>query len=146
MIYGYNESVRSDGVIVAWKADNSSILYSLYWVRPSWFVDTFLVKGECIREKGRLDSRIDIALDVATILFSSLCLYRLKSLKIKSYARKDVLTDLMKRDASQLVRSLRILESRADVGSKGNVYLRAYRKGLGAISKGEQLPAWSKWL
>ncbi len=28
-VYGYNESVRSDGVIVAWKADNSSILYSL---------------------------------------------------------------------------------------------------------------------
>ena len=27
-IYGYNESVRSDGLIIAWKADNSSILYS----------------------------------------------------------------------------------------------------------------------
>ncbi len=27
MIYGYNESVRSDGVIAGWKADNSSILY-----------------------------------------------------------------------------------------------------------------------
>ncbi len=24
-LLGYNESVRSDGVIVAWKADNSSI-------------------------------------------------------------------------------------------------------------------------
>ncbi len=24
-IYGYNESVRSDGVIVAWKADNSKV-------------------------------------------------------------------------------------------------------------------------
>ncbi len=32
-------------------------------------------------------------------------------------------------------------KSRADVGSKGN-YLRAYRKDLELISKGEQLP-WS---
>ena len=34
-------------------------------------------------------------------------------------------------------------KSRADVGSKGNVYLRAYRKDLELISKGEQLPAWA---
>ncbi len=36
-IYGYNESVRLDGVIVAWKADNSSIsaLIFRYWVCPS---------------------------------------------------------------------------------------------------------------
>ncbi len=38
-IDGYNKSVRSDGVIVAWKAATPSILYSFYQVlgAPSWF-------------------------------------------------------------------------------------------------------------
>ncbi len=37
-----------------------------------------------------------------------------------------------------------MVKVKADVGGKGNVYLRAYRKDLGkTISKGEQLPAWS---
>ncbi len=39
VIYGYNESVRSDGVIVAWKADNPLAFYTHFQVLqcPSWF-------------------------------------------------------------------------------------------------------------
>ncbi len=51
----YNES-RSDGVIVAWKADNSSIILIFrYWNYLSWFeaIKRFLVKVmEYIGEKS----------------------------------------------------------------------------------------------
>ncbi len=57
-IYGYNESVLPDGVIVAWKADNPHF-YTIfrYWVRLSWFQSDkdFLVKVMEYWEKGRLD-------------------------------------------------------------------------------------------
>ncbi len=67
-----NESVRSDGIIVAWKL-TTSILYSFQVLGAPVLVGDKVVESYGIHwEKGRLVSRIDIALDVKT--FSFLCL------------------------------------------------------------------------
>lgn len=148
-IYGYNESVRSDGVIVAWKADNSSILYSFSGIgcaRLGLSDKDFLVKVmEYIGKKGGWISRIDIALDVAnnTIFPLSKMIEKLENQEFTSKKRRFNRFDERDASGNLLGSTVYFGKSRADVGSKGNVYLRAYRKDLELISKGEQLPAWS---
>lgn len=148
-IYGYNESVRSDGVIVAWKADNSSILYSFSGIgcaRLGLSNQDFLVKVmKYIEQNGGWISRIDIALDVAnnTIFPLSKMIEKLENQEFTSKKRRFNRFDERDATGNLLGSTVYFGKSRADVGSKGNVYLRAYRKDLELISKGEQLPAWA---
>ncbi len=96
----YNESVRSDGVIAAWKADNLAF-YTHFQVlgapclglSDKDFSESY---GNTLG-KGRLDFTYRYSpWTLRTILFS-LSKTNDESLKIKSLqARKDVLTDLMK--------------------------------------------------
>lgn len=148
-IYGYNESVRSDGVIIAWKADNSSILYSFSGIgcaRLGLSNRDFLVKVmKYIGENNGWISRIDIALDVAnnTIFPLSKMIEKLENQEFTSKKRRFNRFDERDATGNLLGSTVYFGKSRADVGSKGNVYLRAYRKDLELISKGEQLPAWA---
>jgi hypothetical protein len=148
-IYGYNESVRSDGVIIAWKADNSSILYSFSGIgcaRLGLSDKDFLVKVmKYIEQNGGWISRIDIALDVAnnTIFPLSKMIEKLENQEFTSKKRRFNRFDERDATGNLLGSTVYFGKSRADVGSKGNVYLRAYRKDLELISKGEQLPAWA---
>jgi hypothetical protein len=148
-IYGYNESVRSDGVIIAWKADNSSILYSFSGIgcaRLGLSNKDFLVKVmDYVGKNGGWISRIDIALDVAnnTIFPLSQMIKKLENQEFTSKKRRFNRFDERDAAGNLLGSTVYFGKSRADAGSKGNVYLRAYRKDLELISKGEQFPTWS---
>lgn len=149
-IYGYNESVRSDGVIVAWKNNASGILYSFSGIgcaRLGLSDKDFLVKVmKYIEQNGGWISRIDLALDVAnnTIFPLSKMIEKLENQEFTSKKRRFNRFDERDAGGNLLGSTVYFGKSRADVGSKGNVYLRAYRKDLELIYKGEQLPSWAK--
>ncbi len=126
------KSIRSDDFGVAWKADNSSIYTHFQVLRciPSWFwaIKIFSESYEYIGKKGRLDFTYRYSPGRCKQYYFSLCLKWLKSENQVYKARKDVLTDLMKRDASgNLLGYLPciLVKNRADgVGGKERLFKR----------------------
>lgn len=149
-VYGYTTSKRGDGVLVAWKDDVSTVLYSLSGQACSFYDVTNpekLVKIiNYIRKNGGWVSRIDIALDVAdnTIFPLSRMIKKLENQEFTSKKRRFNRFDERDSSGNLLASTVYFGKSRADSGTKGNLYLRAYRKDLELVSKGGGIPDWAK--
>ncbi len=149
-IYGYNESVRLDGVN-CWRGKPQLLaFYTHFQVLGApvlvWNRDKdFLVKSYGIHwEKGGwISSRIDIALDVANNTIF-LCLNDWKVWNQEFTSKKRRFNRFDERDASGnlLGSTVYFGKSRVLTGSS-NVFIKSLSQGFVFISKGEQLPAWS---
>lgn len=150
-VYGYTVSKRGDGVLVAWSDNNSSsVLYSLSGQACSIYDVTNpekLVKIlNYIKKNAGWVSRIDIALDVAdnTVFPLSKMIEKLENQEFTSKKRRFNRFDERDASGNLLASTVYFGKSRADSGTKGNLYLRAYRKDLELVSKGGGVPDWAK--
>lgn len=149
-VYGYTTSKRGDGVLIAWTDSSSSILYSLSGRACSIYdvtVPEKLVKIlNYIRKNSGWVSRIDIALDVADnkVFPLSKMIEKLEKQEFVSKKRRFNRFDERDSSGNLLASTVYFGKSRADSGTKGNLYLRAYRKDLELVSKGGGIPDWAK--
>lgn len=149
-VYGYTTSKRGDGVLIAWTDDSSSVLYSLSGRACSLYdvtVPEKLVKIiNSVRKNGGWISRLDIALDVAdnTVFPLSQMIEKLENQEFTSKKRRFNRFDERDSSGNLLASTVYFGKSRADSGTKGNLYLRAYRKDLELVSKGGGIPDWAK--
>lgn len=149
-VYGYTSSKRGDGVLVAWTDNSSSVLYSLSGRACSLYDVTVPEKLvnilNYVRNKSGWISRLDIALDVAdnTVFPLSKMIEKLENQEFTSKKRRFNRFDERDASGNLLASTVYFGKSRADSGTKGNLYLRAYRKDLELISKGGGIPDWAK--
>lgn len=147
-VYGYEASRRGNGVLVAWR-EGETVLYSFSGSACANFGFSEKENLKRILEYVQVFgwvSRIDIALDVAdnTLFELDYFIKKLEALEFTSKKRRfNVISE--KDGAGHLVgQTVYLGNSRADAGSKGNIYLRAYRKDLELKNKGAKTPTWAQ--
>lgn len=148
-VYGYEKSLRGDGILIAWR-DSSTILYSFSGSACANLSlsekDRLKMILEYVKSANGWVSRLDIALDVAnnTIFPLDYFIRKLESLEFTSKKRRYNVISEKDGAGNPVGQTVYLGNARADSGSKGNIYLRAYRKDLELKSKGAETPTWAK--
>lgn len=148
-VYGYEKSLRGNGILIAWK-ELGTVLYSF-----SGSACADLAFSEKERLKTILEgvktangwvSRIDIAMDVAdnTVFSLDYFIKKLENLEYTSKKRRFNVISEKDGSGNPVGQTVYLGNARADAGSKGNIYLRVYRKDLELKSRGAQIPTWAQ--
>lgn len=148
-VYGYEKSLRGDGVLIAWR-DSATVLYSFSGSACANLSlsekDKLKTILEYVKNANGWVSRIDIALDVAnnTLFPLSYFIKKLENLEFTSKKRRYNVISEKDGAGNPIGQTVYLGNARADAGSKGNTYLRAYRKDLELKSKGADTPTWAQ--
>lgn len=148
-VYGYEKSLRGNGILIAWKT-SETILYSFSGSACSDLAFSGKERLKAILERVKnvngWISRIDIALDVADNTIFSLDYFIKKLEKLEYTSKKRRFNVITEKDGAgnPVGQTVYLGNARADAGSKGNIYLRAYRKDLELKSRGAQIPTWAQ--
>lgn len=148
-VYGYEKSLRGNGILMAWK-ESGTVLYSFSGSACSDLVLTDRERLKAILERIKSVhgwvSRIDIALDIANNTIFPLNYFIKKLEKLEYTSKKRRFNVISEKDGAgnPIGQTVYLGNARADAGSKGNIYLRAYRKDLELKSRGAQIPTWAK--
>lgn len=148
-VYGYEKSLRGNGILIAWRA-SETVLYSFSGSACAdlmFSLDDYLKAVlERIKSAHGWVSRIDIALDIADNTIFPLNYFIKKLEKLEYTSKKRRFNVISEKDGAgnPVGQTVYLGNARADSGSKGNIYLRVYRKDLELKSRGAQIPKWAQ--